>query len=278
VLFQTYYRMTPWEFEPALLSAEGVSLRSRPDHFGFRLLSRWDPDEEEQEIVGVALLEQEIDPPIREVLQATTLQTVKPAGGPDGLQGFSNEYASFVRGVLKTLDSLATRAFDLLAWRYRFRGGPIQLTSHVPGLRWAQATWTEVPEPFDAAWRRVPHRMPSIELGEMGELQPADAELQSLSELLGSSQSAPLGQNLLRVAWPHVKSDPRTALVMAIAAAETWIQGVRRGPGTRRSLVTREYAIASVGQAAQPLPSALGNPPKGRRTDSSSAKVHSECD
>jgi hypothetical protein len=127
---------------------------------------------------------------------------------------FPNVFGAFVSQVHQRLTERIRQTVRVLRWRFAIKS-PHDPIERPVGLMWALA---------DETWRHIPGDRPHgfLELGVAGPLSPrAHAETVVLLE---SGVKEPLGHALFLEAWTQVATNPRSALVLGIAAAEVGLK------------------------------------------------------
>jgi hypothetical protein len=142
--------------------------------------------------------------------------------GGDGFSSYPPGYREFVLRIHGYMDRTATGLFNVIRWRFGIDGGPLALTSDWASMRWQSGPMTD--KPFDEHGflnRQVPAGVRTIRLPEMQHvaLGPEDAE--AIEEMFQLGTAQPLYHDLFREAWQNRVDNPRSSLVMAMAAAET---------------------------------------------------------
>jgi hypothetical protein len=170
----------------------------------------------------------EPDTEILGALKGSGLRTdcrTEAEGQNDGLGACEERYACYLRDRAARLSELSTDAFELLLWRRRIRSGPPSLSTAARSLFWA-----ELPSQAgdltasDLSWRQVPTGEITLRLPDIDSLDLRPEVGPQLSAMLDSGVRAPLGHVLFREAWRVRESNLRSALVIAVAAAETGIK------------------------------------------------------
>ena len=117
----------------------------------------------------------------------------------------------FARQVLTELSNIAAKAIGILRWRCGMQGPHTPIRGRGGGLDWS----------FDGTnWRSLG----SIYLSNVHGYVPAtmpDNICDQIVKLLEQKAEEPLGHELLREAWEQKNANPRSALLIGIAAAET---------------------------------------------------------
>jgi hypothetical protein len=121
------------------------------------------------------------------------------------------------------MSNLATRALEVALWRTGARGGPPGIEVTPLQLFWRTQVAAEE-DLLDSNWRQIPSGIVLVGLPELSFFD-LDATIGSqISQLLDAAIPQPLGHDLLREAWRIHESNPRAALVVAIAALETGLK------------------------------------------------------
>ena len=143
---------------------------------------------------------------------------VTPQSG-DGFDPFPMEYREFVHRTARRMSELATRAFDVALWRTGARSGPPGIEIYPQQLFWKLQP-AEGEAVLNSDWRQVPTGMVSLGLPDASFLDLDDSIAPEISLLLDDAAQQPLGHDLLREAWRVHESNPRAAVVVAVAAIE----------------------------------------------------------
>jgi hypothetical protein len=138
---------------------------------------------------------------------------------PDGLGSFPGTYGQYIRGIAAEVSELSTNAYNLLRWRHKTLEGPTALTIAPASLFWAELPDQSSTE--GALWQQVAAGIHSLDLPPGGTLDVSPDAGSRIDALLAGRADAPLGHALLREAWQIRDSNIRSALVMAVAAAES---------------------------------------------------------
>jgi hypothetical protein len=137
--------------------------------------------------------------------------------GPDGvriripgLSDFPEHFRTFIEGARRELADYAQRTVAVLRWRANVSGPHSPIRSLPFGWCWS------VDGNF---WHVAPSTTSVIALfRSSGDLAPEVVE--HVRELVASGVTEPLGHNMFREASDHLSSDPRSAIVVGMAAAE----------------------------------------------------------
>lgn len=229
MLFQAFYKIDAWDFDPPVAAISRVSLVAHQQRFRLNIdpvqVVGEDFDDDgtpsiRAEIVIVALLHAMPESDVADIFRHPPLLGSK--GSVNGLRPYPEEYRAFLRSVHERIDSLANRAFDLLRWRCDLTGGPLQLKSELFALHWKDSDdWETVPNDLNSLGCQVPMGAVTLELPHMVKVRVTAEEGSRISMLCDAGVGQPLGHGLLREAWRHRSTDLRSAVVMAVAAAET---------------------------------------------------------
>lgn len=165
-------------------------------------------------------------------------EVLNPGFGPDGPFGrsvrFPDDYWRFLRDACREIESKTERLFGVTCWRLGVRGGPDRFETGMSHLCWSDEDEISQVDPLSQShWRQLPHGT-RIHLGEDPDFVTANQEDGEAIGQLFERSALPLGQELLQEAWRLSESNPRSALVIAYAAAETRAKEliVRLAPST----------------------------------------------
>jgi hypothetical protein len=199
-------------------SAEELAAGHKSDHAFCVATSRVEPNDSVREIFKQIASNQILHGEPHE--PRVTLEYTAPDGARirlPALVDFSKPFKSFLEGVRDELADYARRSVSVLRWRVNELGPHNPISSR--GMRWS----------FDGvSW----HPAPSDLGGRLRILSPVRTSASTSAEvaaLVEAGESGPLYHDLFREAWEQCDSNPRSALVIGIAAAEL---GIKRCIGT----------------------------------------------
>ena len=141
----------------------------------------------------------------------------------DGLDSFPSEYREFLQCTARRMSELATRAFQVALWRTGARGGPPGVEIYPLHLFWRHEP-AKGESVRDTGWRQVPSGIVMARVPDLSFFDLDESIAPHISQLLDENVPQPLGHDLLREAWRIHESNPRAALVVVVAAAETGIK------------------------------------------------------
>ena len=226
VLFQTHYRVDPWRFEPPLspfapiqfdTSAEMFSLFMRYNKHAFN------EDEEPEVLLQTLHFKDDVPDDVRAVFSGDAeINWSLGSEDQDGFNDLPESYRHFILALHSDMDRMATELFNVVRWRMGIVGGPLALNSEWGSMRWHDAKKGE-PVIDDHGFLNRQMIAGAFTL-RMPEMQDAKFDQQCrnvVEELLQFQSSQPLYHDLFREAWQNQKQNPRSAIVMGIAAAET---------------------------------------------------------
>ena len=202
MLFQTYYRLDPWEFEPKLYDLRPIVIGDAPKTFSIRYEN---PIDEDLDPVLHVLMTCDLDVPVE-------LTPVFSKGGNWRIgtkESFPAGYEPFLTDACKKLDRFATAAFNQLRWRIGIMGGPVRLMSEWIGMLWQNPNEARHKDGFLSS--QVPFGGKTLSLDWGTVTIPKNCSVRMVQ---------PLGHSLLREAWNNRENSPQSALVIGIAAAE----------------------------------------------------------
>ncbi len=179
--------------------------------------------ESDKLIVSVVTWQHDVAPEVKRVLDGDPSLAI-----PDrslGTEGFSCEFRDWLSSTHQQLELSANALFKCICWRYGIRGAPRELRSPPSSMRWDSDD--EARDAFqDTGFlsHQVPYgltlfRLPSMQSASWDEDNGAAVE-----EMLTAGAAQPVQFALLNEAERNAASNPRSALVIAIAAAETAIK------------------------------------------------------
>jgi len=225
MLFQTYYRLDPWRFEPPLasfaplrfdLSNEKFSLHVQYIHARegerkaeLQLRTFYECDDVPVDVE--AIFANGLDVPLDVVLK-----------GGDGLSAYPTNYRECVLRIHQHMDRAATGLFNVIRWRFKIDGGPLSLSSEWVRMRWHRGPPTDMPyDKHGFLNRQIPAGLITLERPEMKEVYLNQKSAETIEEMFRIGTAQPLYHDLFREAWQNKTDNPRSSLVMAMAAAET---------------------------------------------------------
>ncbi len=225
MLIQTYYRLDPWLFEPPVesfaplrfdLSNEKFSLyvqyihaREGEREAELQLRTLYHCDDVPADVA--AILAGGLDKPLELILK-----------GGDGFSAYPASYREFVLRVHQHMDRTATTLFNMIRWRFGIDGGPLSLSSDWAFMRWHSGPPTDRPiDEHGFLNRQVPAGVFTIEVPEMKEVALNRESAEIIEKMFRIGTAQPLYHHLFREAWQNRADNPRSSLVMAMAAAET---------------------------------------------------------
>lgn len=141
----------------------------------------------------------------------------------DGLDPFPNEYREFVQRTGRRMSYLASRALQVALWRTGARGGPAEIEIYPLHLFWRRQPATgEVV--LESDWRQIPSGIVTVEMPDLSFFDLDESIAPHISLLLNEPVPQLLGHDLLREAWRIHESNPRAAVIVAVAAIETGVK------------------------------------------------------
>ncbi|HEX9798920.1 MAG TPA: hypothetical protein VGC00_02005 [Thermoanaerobaculia bacterium] len=152
---------------------------------------------------------------------ATAERTIISYRGPSGttislpaLNQFPEHFGSFIATVDRELSDLARRTASMFRWRANLPGPHNPFSTR--GLHWSfdETFWHPLPGDYRAVFH---HAFDSIKISTQ--------VLDDTKRSVANGESCPLDHDLFREAWEERFSNPRSAVVIGIAAAEL---GVKR--------------------------------------------------
>ncbi|WP_339614824.1 hypothetical protein [uncultured Gilvimarinus sp.] len=225
MLFQTYYRLDPWGFEPPLKDFRAIQFDDPKQMFSLAMSYKHALSEDEEPQVLVQTIHRKDNLPdlVRAVFNGD-VEADSNLGG-ESQNGFKNlpvAYRDFIVALHKDMDRMASEIFNVVRWRMGIVGGPLGLQSRWSFMRWHDDTKEgKVIDEHGFLNRQMISGVFPLHMPEMQEAK-FDKECRSNIENLIQFQSKqPLYHDLFREAWQNQRDNPRSALVMGIAAAET---------------------------------------------------------
>lgn len=141
----------------------------------------------------------------------------------DGLDLFPVEYREYLHRTARRMGNLATKALEVALWRTGARGGPPGIEIYPLKMFWSRQLVGGgiIPE---SDWSQVPSGIVAVGLPDESFFALDDSIALHISQLLDEAIPQPLGHDLLREAWRIHESNPRAAVVVAVAAIETGVK------------------------------------------------------
>jgi hypothetical protein len=166
------------------------------------------------------------------------------------LSKFPEHFQSFVGGVVRELHDLATRTISVLRWRANDLGPHNPISTR--GARWSNDETFWHPMPAEHHVRAEVHRGPRI-----------TKQVQSdVNSKVVTGGDAPLHHDLFREAWEQRYANPRSSLVIGIAAAE----------------IAVKHCISALVPEAEWLALNLPTPPLARMLTEYFPRLPAKCD
>jgi hypothetical protein len=116
---------------------------------------------------------------------------------------------SLLESAERDLGRVAMRTHRLLRWFLALEG------EHNPFLVWSYS-WS----PDGTAWQDLPRKVPIRLASAVPTLRPSLPIKEAIEKALGAGRDEPAGHELLREALHQVEQNPRSALIVGMAAAE----------------------------------------------------------
>jgi hypothetical protein len=118
-----------------------------------------------------------------------------------------------LRGVLTEMGRAARRVFRIIRWHWHLGGG------HDPHRLWS-FSWS----PDRNRWQELPWEVPPAFATVVPTISPSESLEKELQQALERGEDEPIGHELLREAEAQVYENPRSALIVGIAAAEIGVK------------------------------------------------------
>lgn len=228
VLFQSYYRLDPWRFDPPL--APFAPLRFDLNNERFSLYANYvharESDHEVELQIRTLYSCDDVPAEVAKIfVDGLDIPLDDLGRGGDGISVYPTIYRDFVLRVHQHLDRTATDLFNMIRWRFGIDGGPLSLSSHWAWMRWHSGPPTD--QPFNKHGflnRQVPAGGFALTAPEMSEVSLCQASVEIIEEMTRFGTAQPLYHDIFREAWQNRQDNPRSSLVMGIAAAETGLK------------------------------------------------------
>src|SRR2546422_3448400 len=217
MLFQTHYRRSLWEsFDGPFALHAPVCIRQIK---GFELFLDVDPGDEEQEkeprLIVIATTQEDVPVEIANCLRKPPATS---KASDSGLAAYPSAYRDFLAIVAEKLDRQANLVIESLLWRCGVSGRPLPPKTDPARLRWGEDDEHTTANGF--LQRQVPSGPRFITVPQERVLA-IDFETLPVAEAGSWLPAVPLGHELLREAFRNQRDNTRSAVVMAVAAAET---------------------------------------------------------
>lgn len=225
MLFQTYYRLDPWSFKPPLKGFGAIQFDDPKQMFSLFMRYEHAASEGEKPQVLVQTIHRKDDIPdlVRAVFTGDAEIDWSLRGkNQDGVTNFSDVYRDFIVALHGNMDRMASEIFNVVRWRMGIFGGPLGLQSEWSSMRWHDDTKGEnVIDEHGFLNRQMLAGAFTLYMPEMQEVD-FDKECRlNVENLIKFQSKQPLYHDLFREAWQNQQDNPRSAIVMGIAAAET---------------------------------------------------------
>jgi hypothetical protein len=219
---QTYYKLDPWSFEPPV--SEFSPIRTILSQEKFSLCLSYIHGRENQHdpclLIRTLLVCEDVADELMAIFRGETTNCLDFSSG-DGFHCYPPSYREFIQDSHSKMDQWSTDVFNVVRWRLGINGGPLALKSEWQSMRWSSSV--SISEAFNEnsfLEQQIPVGVTEIKLPETQSIlshEHSDA-VKDLSKL---TTPQPLYHDIFREAWQSRKQNARSALVMAIAAAET---------------------------------------------------------
>jgi len=225
MLFQAYYSLDPWFFDPPVASFPSLRFDLNTKKFSLYVEHiRAGEDDRDAELQLRALyLCDDMPADVAAIFACGDDMSLDPLLKPgDGLSEFPASYREFVSCVHQILERTASTLFNMVRWRFGIYGGPLSLASHWAAMRWHCGPPTE--SPFDEHGflnRQIPAGVFAFNLPKLQIVSLNRTSTEIVEKMFSTGAEQPLYHDLFREAWQSKENNPRSSLVMAMAAAET---------------------------------------------------------
>lgn len=225
MLFQTYYRLDPWSFEPPLKDFGTIQFDDPKQMFSLFIRYRhaFNEGEEPQLLVQTIHRKDDIPDLVRGVFTGDAEIDWSLGGkNQDGFTNLPEVYRDFIVALHGDMDRMASEIFNVVRWRMGIVGGPLGLQSEWSSMRWDDGTKGEkVVDDHGFLNRQMVAGAFTLHMPKMQEVD-FDKECRlNVESLINFQSKQPLYHDLFREAWQNQRDNPRSAIVMGIAAAET---------------------------------------------------------
>jgi hypothetical protein len=232
MLFQTHYHIDPYDgFEPPLYDCTPVCIRDAVRHSELHFLLQHPSHEEDRTPARLLIFlnrnVQSVPTIVVQALAGECISIGQKRSEPrtDGFQDFPHSYRDFLQQLTEDMDSQATEIFNLLRWRHGINGGPLALKSDARSIRWQNDNRnSDFRHLYPFLNSNVPVGVVELDIPQGQEIRISDADRKAVEALLGSDSLQPLHHDLLREAWQNQRSNPRSSLVLCMAALETAVK------------------------------------------------------
>lgn len=220
MLFQTYYRLDPWGFEPPLEAFDVIQFDDPKRMFSLYIRYKRSFNEEDKAQVLIQTIHRRDDIP--DSALAVFSEGINSILNSKSNKGAFANYEKFMVELHKYMDQMASEVFDVFRWRMGVVGGPLSLQSDWKFMRWHDETESKnIIDKYGFLNRQIINRRSTIGIPNMQTVGFGEKCQSDIENLISLQTQQPLYHDLFREAWQNQLSNPRSALVMGIAAAET---------------------------------------------------------
>lgn len=222
MLLQTCYRLDPWKFEPPV--GNFSPLRVDLSDQRFSLYIRYIHAREHRNAAQLLIHALHVcdAPDDIAIVFAGEIEDPLACKGGDEFSCFPQGYRDFIQRMHTHIDRLATDLFNVIRWRFGIDGGPLTLASEWASMRWHDVrVSTDILDERGFLNQQVPAGIFTNRLPEVQDISLTGDCADAIEDMFRLQTSQPLYHDLFREAWQNRSDNPRSALVMAIAAAET---------------------------------------------------------
>ena len=226
MLFQTYYRLDPWEFEPPLEAFDVIQFDDPKRMFSLfiRYKKSFNEEDVSQVLIQTIHRRDDIPDPVLAVFteNSENHRAINPKSKIDELSNLPVCYQKFVVELHRYMDQMSSEIFDVFRWRMGIDGGPLSLQSEWSFMRWHDDRESKkIVDKYGFLNRQMIAGESMIGIPEMQVVDFGEEGQTNVDSLVKLQVKQPLYHDLLREAWQNQFSNPRSALVMGVAAAET---------------------------------------------------------
>jgi hypothetical protein len=149
----------------------------------------------------------------KELTQQIVIFGALPRSGGAAWDALPASLQDLLRGALIEMGRAARRVFRVIRWHRHLGGG------HDPHRMWT-FSWS----PDGARWQDLPWEVPPAFASVVPTISSSEAFEKELQDALERGEDEPIGHELLREAEAQVYENPRSALIVGIAAAEIGVK------------------------------------------------------
>ncbi len=144
-------------------------------------------------------------------------------GTHDGLEVFGDAYANYIKDKATAISILVTKVLNLIGWRLKSHGVPPDVKISPSNFFWSEL-YSDIENMEDFPWKQIPLGIIEIGCPNKDQLVINENIGAEVSALIDENVNLSKGYELFNEAWRIHKGNQSSALVMAVAAAETRVK------------------------------------------------------